>query len=373
MSDKTFGGLQANPVSDLIRKSTSPVLNIFFLGSGTRAIVHQRALVPSKYISKAKAANCGVMFGRFTKEVIDWADVVVFQRVGGRTMEAAAQYCKMRGKGTIYDIDDDVFNYPEAKEYETSDLERVANDVQSMMNAVDAIMVSEENIKLSIQEKAFFPIEQGAKPIYVVPNYIDIEQWDAPASKNYVQPDFVIGWAGGHYHSEDLKILEEPIRQILKEFPKVKFVTIGDKIDSLLKEFPDRVYFHEFVDIADFPDLMHKLKFSIGLAPLSESAFSDSRSNIRLLHYSLLGIPTIASNFGAYARSYRDKFPMKVVENTKEEWIAAIRELINRKEHRDYLGLAAREAVVQKYKAKKLVPQYLHIFRKAINIAEHNT
>jgi len=363
MNNTTFGGVRANPVSDLVKKNSSPVTNIFFLGSGSRAIVHQRCLVPSKYISRAKAANCGVMFGRFTKEVIDWADVVVFQRVGGRTMECLVQYCKMQGKGTVYDIDDDVFNYPEAKEYEASDLERVSEDVKAMMQMVDVIVVSEEKIKLSAQEQTIIPIR-------VIPNYIDIEQWDEPKSKNYIQPDFVIGWAGGHYHSEDLKIIEEPMQKILREFPEVKFVTIGDKIDSLIEEFPERVYFHEFVDIADFPDLMHQLKFSIGLAPLSESTFSDSRSNIRLLHYSLLSIPTIASNFGPYSRAQEDNFPVYITDNQPEDWYDAIKYLIVGKEQRDFLGRAAREAVVQKHRAEKLVPKYMQIFRLSIEISK---
>jgi len=354
----TFGGQSANPVSDLFHRSSPSVPNVFFLGSGSRAIVHQRALIPSKYLSRAKAANCGVMFAKFTKETIDWADVVVFQRVGGRSMEALVQYCRMTNTATLFDIDDDIFNYPEAKEYEATDTERVAEDIRNMMQLVDVIVVTEEKIKESAEEYTITPIQ-------VIPNYIDIEMWDAPKKKNYNQPDFIVGWAGGHYHSEDLKILEEPMHKILTDYPDVKFVTIGDKIDSLLKDFPEQVFFYEFTDVAEFPDLMHKLQFSIGLAPLSESDFSNARSNIRLLHYSLLSIPTIASNFGPYKRAYEDNFPILAVQNVNEDWVNNIKALIDNEKQRKFLGTAAREAVVQKYRAELLTPKWMGAIRTA--------
>lgn len=359
----TFDGQFANPVSNLFSNSSSRVPSIFFLGSGSRSIVYQRALIPSKYLAKAKAANCNVMFAKFTKELIDWADVVVFQRVGGRSMEALVRYCRMVGIATVFDIDDDVFNYPEAKEYEATDTERVEENIRNMMQLVDIIVVTEEKIKESAQEHTITPIE-------VVKNYIDIEMWDAPKKKNYIQPDFIIGWAGGHFHSEDLKIIEEPMRRILHKHPNVKFVTVGDKIDSLAGEFPEQVIFYEFTDVAEFPDLMHKLKFSIGLAPLSESDFSNARSNIRLLHYSLLGIPTIASNFGPYARAFEDDYPMITVANTVEAWEAAINKLIADPGIGEYYGTAAREAVEQKYRAELLTPKWMSVIRKASELCK---
>lgn len=355
---ETFGGMNANPVSDLFRKKKGPVFNLFFIGSGSRALVYQRALVPGKYISRAKAASCGVMFGRFTKETIDWADVVIFQRVSGSTMENLIQYCRLTGTATIFDIDDDVFNYPEAKEYEETDTGRVAEEARRIMNLVDVVVVTEEEIKESAKEYTIVPI-------HIIPNYMDLEVWDAPKSKNYIQPDFLIGWAGGHYHSEDLKILEEPMRRILTKYPEVKFVTIGDKIDSLIEEFGDRAVYHEFVDIADFPDLLYKLKFSIGLAPLSHSEFSNSRSNLRLLQYALLEIPTISSYFGPYKRAFDDNFPIVSIENDADSWVSAISILIENDKEREFLGKAAREATKQKYRAALVVPKWMNCVRLA--------
>jgi glycosyltransferase involved in cell wall biosynthesis len=361
----TFGGMRINPVSGMAHKprSKSTALNIFFLGSTSRAIAHQRSLIPSKYLAKAKAANCGIMFGRFTKETIDWADVVVFQRVGGRVIENLARYCRLKDIATIYDFDDDLFNYPETKEYETVDTEKVKIDVLNMMQLVDCIAVTEESIKESAAEYT-------KTPINIVPNYIDFEHWEAPENIKKASSDITIGWAGGHYHSADLKIIEEPLKHILRKYPNVKFVSVGDKIDSLFKEFKDRVYYHEFVDIADYPKLMHKLQLSIGLAPLSHSKFSDSRSNIRLLHHSVLAIPTVASSFGPYLRAVEEGFPLIAVDNTVEEWCGAIQQLIEDRQQRTYIGLAAREAVYQQYRAEKLVPKWMGIIWKSINISK---
>ena len=88
-----------------------------------------------------------------------------------------------------------------------------------------------------------------------------------------------------------------------------------------------------------------------------------------MLHYSLLSIPTIASNFGPYARSKEEGFPFVTVENNEDAWFASIAELIEDETKRIYLGQAAREAVLQQYRAEDLTPKWLGLIRSAIEIS----
>lgn len=326
--------------------------HIFFLGSGgSRALAYQRCVIPAKYMARAQIAQTAVMFGRFTKEAIDWADIVVLQRVGGRTIANVARYCQMLNKAVVFDLDDDIFNYPDSPEYKESDTEKIADEICSVWKDCDGIMVTEDVIADSVAEHTDLPI-------YVFPNTIDFEDWDKPLQKNYSHSDFLIGWMGGHYHVLDLGLLVDPISAILDEYKDIKFAAIGACPQILFDRYPERILFHQFVDVYDLPDLMHRMKFTIGLAPLAENRFANARSNLRLLMYSTLRIPTIASDFGPYKRAAEENFSMVTVENTLEAWYEAMKKLIDNEDHRLYLGQAAREKTWQSYRAENMVPKW---------------
>lgn len=339
-------------------------MRVFFIGAvGSKGIAYWRSLVPAKFLARARLANTAIMFGMFTKEAIDWADVVVFQRVAGGSLCSLAEYCRMSGTGVLYDLDDDVFSYPDSPEYHEVDTDKVAMDILEMIELSHGVSVTEETLAESLQERT-------KKPIYVIPNAVDFDFWDAPKQKNYAHNDFIIGWAGGAYHLLDFDIVVPVMRYILKKYDYIKFASIGAVPEELLKEFPDRVLFHKFMDMDLLPDTMHKVKFTIGLAPLWENKFNDSRSNVRLLQYSVLEIPTIASNFGAYKRAAEDKFPMMVVENNTEEWITAIESLIENKKQRDFLGQAARERTKFSFRAERIIRRWSAALREVKLLAK---
>lgn len=343
----------------LFRKDTQRI-HIFFLGAGgSRALAYQRCVIPAKYIARAKIAQTAVMFGKFTKEAIDWADIVVLQRVGGRTIANVAKYCQMLNKAVVFDLDDDIFNYPDSPEYKNSDMDRVAQDILAVWKECDGIVVTEEVIATSAAEHTDLPI-------YILPNTIDFEDWDKPIQKNYGHTDFLIGWMGGHYHVLDLEILVEPISSILDEYKDVKFAAIGACPQMLLDRYPERVLFHQFVDIYELPDLMHRMRFDIGLAPLAENSFANARSNLRLLMYSALKTPTIASRFGPYKRAWDEDFPMVTVQNTTESWYAAIEKFILDKQQREYYGKAAREKTFLRFKAEEMIPKWSALVKELL-------
>jgi glycosyltransferase involved in cell wall biosynthesis len=338
-----------------MRREGSP--NIFFIGSkGSKALAFWRAVTPAKYVAKSKSASTMVMFGRFTKEVVDWADIIVLQRIAGPSAVHLARYIKLAGKMSVFDLDDDIFNYPDSPEYQQTDVQKISEDVFDVMKECDVVGVTEESLAASIRERL-------DKPIYILPNCLDFEFWDAPKDKNYSRDGFIIGWTGGHYHVLDLQLLVEPMSYILDKYKEIKFAAIGDCPKELTKKYEGRVLFHPFVNIDQLPDLMYRLKYDIALAPLYGNTFANSRSNARLLIYSAMSTPTIASDFGPYHRSYKDKFPMVVVDDKPESWIKAIEKLIKDKKRREYLGKAARAKVEAAYGADKMVMKWLAMFR----------
>ena len=334
--------------------------HIFFLGArGSRALAYQRCVIPAKHIAGAQIAQTAVMFGRFTKEAIDWADIVVLQRVGGRTIVNVAKYCQMLNKAVVFDLDDDIFHYPESPEYKDTDTERIVEEIVSVWKECDGIIVTEDVIADSVAKNTDLPI-------YVFPNTIDFEDWESALRKNYSHSEFLIGWMGGHYHVLDLELLTDPVSAILDAHKDIKFAAIGACPQALMDQYPKRVLFHPFVDIYELPDLMYKMKFNIGLAPLAENEFANARSNLRLLMYSALSIPTVASHFGPYKRAEEEGFPMVTVPNTPEAWYEAIKRLIDNKEQREFIGKAAREKTWQCYRAEEIIPKWAALVKSLL-------
>ena len=64
-----------------------------------------------------------------------------------------------------------------------------------------------------------------------------------------------------------------------------------------------------------FTRMLERLDLDLGLAPLADTVFNASRSNIKLLSYTAAGISCVASDVAPYQIS-----GVLTVSNDREEW-----------------------------------------------------
>jgi glycosyltransferase involved in cell wall biosynthesis len=155
--------------------------------------------------------------------------------------------------------------------------------------------------------------------IRVVPNYIEDWRWGRlqPRRRDSKRPR--VGWAGGASHGPDLEMLLPVFRALHRE---VDFVLTGMCPDVL------KPYVAEFVEpvpLSAYPTNLASLDLDLALAPLVDHIFNETKTNLRLLEYGILGYPVIASR----AAPYRKGFPVRLVENDPEAWIAEIRNAVS--------------------------------------------
>jgi hypothetical protein len=153
--------------------------------------------------------------------------------------------------------------------------------------------------------------------IVVVPNYIDDEVWGGLESERNISVRPRVGWAGAQQHMGDLQLLEEVVRETASEVDWVFFGMCPDFLEPYAKEIHDPVQFELY------PEKLAELNLDLAVAPLERNKFNESKSNLRLLEYGILGWPVIASDIDPYQNA-----PVCRVTNQARAWINAIRERI---------------------------------------------
>ncbi len=299
----------------------------------------------------------------FVKEQIDWADIVVMQRVYGEIPEHVAKYCRLAGKKVIYELDDNIFNYPDSPEYKKDTVQQETVSAIKILRQCDAMTTTTQAIADAVNELVDIKV-------YVLPNQIDFSNFNSQltmpcrhgvATRN---SQLIIGWAGGHFHVQDLSLIEEPLCRILDKYPNIMIAMLGCCPKGLYERYKGRLWVEPFNSIQDFFTRMALMRFDIGLAPLYKTEFARGRSNLRLLQYAALKIPIIGSNYGEYGTALNNG--LKGIKAEDTEWVEKISYLIEGEQERKRLGEEAFDYVKEHYDIEKNVYKWAECYKEVM-------
>lgn len=161
----------------------------------------------------------------------------------------------------------------------------------------------------------------------------------------------VIGYFSGSIaHNEDFALILPSLIKILKKYKNVHLKVAGIlDVPDELKEFEDRLIRMEFKENwRELPVEIAECDFV--LAPLVESIFNESKSEIKWLEAALVKVPIVSSNIGAFGAKIQDGVTGVLVENTKDAWVQALSGMVVNKEKRLTLAQNAYEHVMHTYK-----------------------
>lgn len=224
----------------------------------------------------------------------------------------------------IYEIDDDLIHMDKSNPGYGYYME-IKDKLEHIISNVDIVTVTTTNLKSQLSYLN--------DNIHVIPNRL-IDMWfehnkNRINSKNSIK----IGYMGSIYHSWDLVLIENAIKNVKNYFSKkdieIIFELIGGtegKLDFAEQiEVPSKCkeYFH-FVKW-----FKKNVNWDIAIAPLEYSNINNSKSELKYLEYSALEIPGIYSDIGPYSQSIiHKKNGLLVFENSPKEWEQAIIDLI---------------------------------------------
>lgn len=341
-------------------------MNIKFFISDTWACGHVRGEVPARHINSQTAhqmvCKSDVLYSDMFK-----TDVMIFQRQSNSAMLPQIEEARRRGIRVVYDIDDDLFSIPpeSKKAHEFYSKPEVQSGLMMFMNSCDAIISSTQHLAEQIRSRT-------TRPIFIVENGVDFDYWNSAFERHLAsnKEEVTIGWMASGTHLIDAVLLSDVLPPLFEEFPQLRAHLIG-WVDAKdfgpgMKRYASRVTTHPWIDISELPDAMSD--FDIGLAPLVDNRFNRSKSAVKYLQYSALGIPCVASPCLPYIPLIQHGVNGFIADdNNPEAWTECLRSLIVDKSKRLLVGCTARLQMRARYdvsKASDILLSTLDVIRR---------
>lgn len=278
-------------------------------------------------------------------------DILIAQRdvVDINVSKLLVEKCNLYGIKLIYEIDDDLVNIdttqPDFKRYE----EKI-NVVRYLAENATCITVTTDSLKASLL---------GFNDnIEILPNVLT-DSWNLDETYEVFDGETIkIGYMGTTTHANDLKLIEEAIKNIQDSSNKnIVFEMVGGT-DSSFEGMSrvnvpfDKRHYPDFVDW-----LQKAVKWDIAIAPLVENNnINQSKSELKYLEYTALNVPGIYSDVGPYSKciSHGDN-GLLVKNNSAEKWEINMKKLIENKELREKILKNSREDIFKNYVLENLV------------------
>lgn len=157
----------------------------------------------------------------------------------------------------------------------------------------------------------------------------------------------IIGYfSGTNTHNEDFQMVAPALIRILKKY-KNTYIKLAGRLDApeVLKGYEDRLIYTPYVDWRRLPFELRTCH--ITLSPLIDSLFNRAKSEIKWSESALVGVPTVASNIGAFEEVVKSGETGILAENTEDSWYEAISLLVEDEVFREKIAEQAREYVIK--------------------------
>lgn len=363
------------------------------------------------------------------QEIVDQNDVI-FTNFSADPKEVVRIVCQSKLKPLVLDIDDDILNIDRTmtsyKNWHANDdkkhniIEVPADEVGSVkwkdmaakfgghfaeqdgktfliqyvdkpaaavleeISAAALVTVSTETLK-----KRFQPYN---KNIAVIPNAVDFDLW--PQIKKPSDGLIRIGLFGSNSHYGDWREVAQVLRDILEEFPNVRLVLNawyigkggqGSSLEELEKEvqFPDYMHAHNLIDnvqteiyepceIQDWAQWVADRNIDIALAPLKDTLFNKSKSNLKYLEFSALRIPGVYAHLEPYADDIEHGYNGFLASNPVE-YKRYLKKLIQDAELRQTMGNRAYLDVKSRYSQEKISAKLALELNKLLGVKDEKS
>ncbi len=281
-------------------------------------------------------------------------DAYILHRMPVESSIYFMQTVQKQGKKFILELDDDILGIPEWMPSDEYKAPKWA--FKRSIDMADEIWVSTAPLAEAVNKP---------DKTHILPNLIDFNEFldPIPAPENL---PLRILWTGSMWHDKDLEQVVQPVLRIMEEYgDKVQFLFWGclpsafsdfQRIPgqnlALLtqkKDFGTRLIYLEGIPFCFYYDRLVKLAPYIGIAPLYDCPFNDSKSNLKYLEYTLAGAATIATKVEPYKGILNGVDGILVEPYDEEGWYKALKNLIDNPSLRNSLVENAREKAYTQY------------------------
>jgi GT2 family glycosyltransferase len=274
-------------------------------------------------------------------------DVVFTHRVAIKTIRQYEELKRSTSHGAIpivFDLDDNLLSVPDNHpDYEVY-LDR-AEIIQSILGMCSEVWVSTNAL--------INPIQEYCGRITLVPNYLDERIWfngvaaRRPGGEWNVNKKVKILYMGTRTHDHDFEMVKPAFRELYRKWHGHFEVDVigavnGGNTEPWYKLDPVPYWYN----VGTYPAFVNWLKsvndYQIGISPLCDSVFNRSKSAIKFLDYSALGLVSVVSKVLPYLDgSIVNQKNGLIVPNSTESWFEALDFLLASEVERGVLRWAA--------------------------------
>jgi glycosyltransferase involved in cell wall biosynthesis len=316
----------------------------------------EHALVSLRITRPLQQAGLELIRGNQGMEIhperVAQADAVVLQREFPENLEVYDEIlsqARAAHKPVIYEIDDLLFELPE------SHIDYPAHYYSPALFAMLRAVIEADLVTVTTAPLQAYLARFNPQTI-VLPNYLDDQLWQLRppqplASRSTDPPDpVVIGYMGSNTHQPDLATLTPLFTRLLERY--------GDRLKLRFwsAEPPGSLRQHaqvEWVPVtlhsyAEFAAYFSTQTCDLFVAPLIDSEFNRSKSAIKFLEYSALGIPGVYSRTSPYQTVIQDGMNGYLAAD-EAEWERHLVTLIESADLRSQMGQQAQRTIQQQW------------------------
>lgn len=280
-------------------------------------------------------------------------DSYIIHRIPAEHYIFLMQKSQQEDKKFILELDDDIFNIPD---WMPSDEYKMPKwSLKRSLEMADEIWVATE----PLAEYLGFPDKT-----FVLPNLVDFNIF--PKNEEPSETPIRILWMGSMWHDKDIEQVVPAVNKLIQEYgERVQFVfwgclptafadfirIPGQNIAQLRqkKEYGAKLVYLEGVPFRIYYDRLMAMRPTIGLAPLFDCKFNDSKSNLKFLEYTIAGAATVATDLAPYECISHGEDGLLVEPEDLDGWYENIKKLIDDRELRNNMAKKAREKVYRQF------------------------
>lgn len=333
----------------------------------------ESAVVVLRVIGPAEFAGFEVLKGnqgsQVSPEMVSDADVVVIQRDFPRFWPEYKQVineARFENKPVVYDMDDLLVEIPR----EHSHSGDYMGELLAMLYAIlEADVVTASSLPLVDYLSELNP---NAK---LVDNYLNDNLWEMvePRINRRDNQKVIIGYMGGQTHQQDIAEVADTLLKLKEKYDDfLEYRFWGVQPPQKLQDLPSTTWIDlNLEDYSEFASYFTQQDCDILIAPLKDNEFNRSKSPLKFLEYSALGVPGVYSKVPAYEVIVEHGVNGYLASHSKD-WEIYLSELIEDSSLRYKLAVQAQQTVKTRWLLSEHYTEWSQIYHKALSVGKKN-
>lgn len=229
-------------------------------------------------------------------------------------------------------------------------------ELRQLAHAVDGVLV--------YSKKSQADFSRYNSNVTILPTFQNLPTGDS-LPERLPSPHPILGYVGSLRREIDFKFVLPALQQLLSERPDLEIQFAGF-VPSQLKNHP-RVSSQPFdSDYERFMVKFRQLLWTIGIAPLADTGFNNSKTPNKYREFAGAGIPAVYSSVEPFADVIEDGVTGLLSKNTSSAWHAQISKLLDSAELRKSIATNAYRDMAENYQLAQHAQMKLDIFRRAV-------